>query len=82
LKVTFDQLLSSSAFNFNLRPYTVGGMATLPRVCTFGIGRYCNHYFLKMLANIGRGMSDAAFTPARIQEQMSGRTWRIMLATS
>ena len=30
-----------------------GGMATLPRVCTFGIGRFCNHYFLKMLANIG-----------------------------
>jgi hypothetical protein len=30
-------------------------MAALPRVCTFGIGRYCNHYFLKMLATIGQG---------------------------
>ena len=46
-------------------------MATLPRVCTFGIGRYCNHYFLKMLASIGRGMSDAAYTPHRISFQMS-----------
>lgn len=49
----------------------LGGMVTLPRVCTFGIGRYCNHYFLKMLANIGRGLSDAAFTPHRISRQMS-----------
>jgi len=48
-----------------------GGMAALPRVCTFGIGRYCNHYFLKMLATIGRGLSDAAFTPDRIARQMT-----------
>ena len=43
----------------------------LPRVCTFGIGQYCNHYFLKMLANIGRGLSDAAFTNDKIATQMS-----------
>ncbi|KAL2462377.1 inter-alpha-trypsin inhibitor heavy chain-related [Forsythia ovata] len=34
---------------------------TNPRICTFGIGSYCNHYFLKMLAEIGRGYYDAAF---------------------
>ncbi|THG07447.1 hypothetical protein TEA_023989 [Camellia sinensis var. sinensis] len=32
-----------------------------PRICTFGIGSYCNHYFLQMLAQIGRGNYDAAF---------------------
>ncbi|XP_061342895.1 uncharacterized protein LOC133289048 isoform X2 [Gastrolobium bilobum] len=32
-----------------------------PRLCTFGIGLYCNHYFLQMLAQIGRGHYDAAF---------------------
>ncbi|KAE9605826.1 putative von Willebrand factor, type A [Lupinus albus] len=31
-----------------------------PRLCTFGIGLYCNHYFLQMLAQIGRGHYDAA----------------------
>ncbi|CAA0829462.1 inter-alpha-trypsin inhibitor heavy chain-related [Striga hermonthica] len=33
---------------------------TTPRICTFGIGSYCNHYFLQMLAQIGRGHYDAA----------------------
>ncbi|KAG6428830.1 hypothetical protein SASPL_106867 [Salvia splendens] len=37
-----------------------GGLIT-PRICTFGIGLYCNHYFLQMLAQIGRGHCDAAF---------------------
>ncbi|XP_071685578.1 uncharacterized protein [Rutidosis leptorrhynchoides] len=32
-----------------------------PRIFTFGIGSYCNHYFLQMLANIGRGYYDSAF---------------------
>lgn len=59
------------------RMQPVGGMVALPRVCTFGIGRFCNHYFLKMLANIGRGLSDAAFTPNRIVSQM-----KAMLAAS
>ncbi|CAL9063682.1 uncharacterized protein LOC103987694 [Musa acuminata AAA Group] len=32
-----------------------------PRISTFGVGSYCNHYFLKMLASIGRGQYDAAY---------------------
>ncbi|KAJ8535817.1 hypothetical protein K7X08_034218 [Anisodus acutangulus] len=32
-----------------------------PRISTFGIGLYCNHYFLQMLAQIGRGHYDAAY---------------------
>ncbi|XP_058108654.1 uncharacterized protein LOC131251745 isoform X2 [Magnolia sinica] len=32
-----------------------------PRISTFGIGLYCNHYFLRMLALIGRGHYDSAY---------------------
>ncbi|XP_076886872.1 uncharacterized protein LOC143536854 isoform X2 [Bidens hawaiensis] len=37
-----------------------GGL-NCPRICTFGIGSYCNHYFLQMLAHMGRGCYDAAY---------------------
>ncbi|CAD7696108.1 unnamed protein product [Ostreobium quekettii] len=43
---------------------------SVPRVSTFAIGPYCNHFFLKQLAVIGRGMFDVAFTPFSIQAQM------------
>ncbi|KAI3512493.1 hypothetical protein L1887_19809 [Cichorium endivia] len=39
----------------------VDGELNSPRICTFGIGSYCNHYFLQMLASIGRGHYDSAF---------------------
>ncbi|CAN1136180.1 hypothetical protein LINPERHAP1_LOCUS12750 [Linum perenne] len=32
-----------------------------PRIHTFGIGFYCNHHFLRMLALLGRGANDAAY---------------------
>ena len=35
----------------------------VPRVCTFGIGKYANHYFLKMLASIGRGHNSETSSP-------------------
>lgn len=38
-----------------------------PRIYTFGIGLYCNHYFLKMLAMIGRGHYDAAYDANSIE---------------
>jgi hypothetical protein len=44
--------------------------ARAPRISTFGIGHYCNYYFLKMLAVIGRGLSDVAFTSGKIRGQM------------
>ncbi|XP_017255565.1 uncharacterized protein LOC108225246 isoform X2 [Daucus carota subsp. sativus] len=34
---------------------------TCPHMSTFGIGSYCNHYFLNMLSQIGRGYHDAAY---------------------
>jgi len=44
---------------------------THPRVCTFGIGKYANHYFLKMLANIGRGLNGAAYLAETVTKDMS-----------
>ncbi|KAG2728619.1 hypothetical protein I3760_01G213700 [Carya illinoinensis] len=41
-----------------------------PRICTFGIGSYCNHYFLQMLAHIGRGHYDAAYDADTIDFSM------------
>lgn len=38
-----------------------------PRIHTFGIGAYCNHYFLRMLAMIGRGQYDAAYDPDLVE---------------
>jgi len=49
-----------------------------PRIFTFGIGPYCNHYFLKQLATQGRGMFDVAFTNYHVQVQME----RMLLAAA
>ncbi|KAM0017545.1 putative von Willebrand factor, type A, von Willebrand factor A-like domain superfamily [Helianthus debilis subsp. tardiflorus] len=38
----------------------VDGRMNSPRIYTFGIGSYCNYYFLQMLAYLGRGYYDAA----------------------
>ncbi|RYQ89029.1 hypothetical protein Ahy_B09g095889 isoform F [Arachis hypogaea] len=40
---------------------TNGQPVRTPRLCTLGIGLYCNHYFLQMLAQLGRGHYDAAY---------------------
>ncbi len=39
----------------------------IPRLSTFAIGPYANHYFLKQLATYGRGAFDVAFRPHAIQ---------------
>ncbi|XP_042508182.1 inter alpha-trypsin inhibitor, heavy chain 4-like [Macadamia integrifolia] len=45
-----------------------GSMA--PRIFSFGIGSYCNHYFLQMLALISRGHYDAAYDADSIDLHM------------
>ncbi|XP_027335338.1 inter alpha-trypsin inhibitor, heavy chain 4-like isoform X2 [Abrus precatorius] len=45
--------------NFVKSYVPVGQSVRTPRICTFGIGLYCNHYFLQMLAQIGRGHCDS-----------------------
>ncbi|KAL2251021.1 UNVERIFIED_CONTAM: Inter-alpha-trypsin inhibitor heavy chain H3 [Sesamum indicum] len=42
-----------------------------PRIYTLGIGTFCNHYFLRMLAIIGRGHHDAASVDS-IEDRMKG----------
>ncbi|KAK9923774.1 hypothetical protein M0R45_032175 [Rubus argutus] len=44
-----------------MKGYLTSGGSICPRISTFGIGLYCNHYFLQMLAQIGRGYYDAAY---------------------
>ncbi|XP_073308221.1 uncharacterized protein [Primulina huaijiensis] len=54
-----------------------------PRVSTFGIGDFCNHYFLSMLATIGRGQYDSAIDLGSIEVRMKGlfaRTSSILFA--
>lgn len=48
----------------------VDGGINCPRICTFGIGSYCNHYFLQMLAHMGRGCYDAAYDVDCITERL------------
>ncbi|ONK65383.1 uncharacterized protein A4U43_C07F36540 [Asparagus officinalis] len=44
-----------------MRDYVTNKGPMAPRICTFGIGTYCNHYFLQMLSSIGRGQYEAAY---------------------
>lgn len=47
-----------------------------PRIHTFGIGLFCNHYFLRMLAMIGQGQYAAAYdidsVESRLRKLISG----------
>lgn len=40
------------------------------RICTLGIGSYCNWYFLKMLSQLGRGFNDIIQYRERIYSQV------------
>ncbi|KAL3535507.1 hypothetical protein ACH5RR_003968 [Cinchona calisaya] len=43
-----------------------------PRIYTFGIGAFCNHYFLRMLAMIGHGHHDASYDADSIEDRIEG----------
>ncbi|KAF3452012.1 hypothetical protein FNV43_RR08108 [Rhamnella rubrinervis] len=53
-----------------MKGYLKNGGSICPRICTFGIGLYCNHYFLQMLAQIGKGCYDAAYDADSIDFRM------------
>ncbi|KAF9689804.1 hypothetical protein SADUNF_Sadunf01G0130700 [Salix dunnii] len=55
--------------NFVKGSLTCRGSISL-RICTFGIGTYCNHYFLRMLAQIGRGHFDTAYDADSVDFRM------------
>ncbi|KAF5481676.1 hypothetical protein F2P56_002313 [Juglans regia] len=46
------------------------GRPMCPRIYTFGIGLFCNHYFLRMLATIGRGQYDAAYDIDSLEDRL------------
>lgn len=56
--------------NFVKSYVSSGQSVRTPRICTFGIGLYCNHYFLQMLAQIGRGHYDSAHDLDSIEFRM------------
>ncbi|KAL9252644.1 Inter-alpha-trypsin inhibitor heavy chain H2-like protein [Drosera capensis] len=42
-----------------------------PRIHTFGIGHFCNHYFLRKLSIIGQGLYGAAYDSDSIEPELS-----------
>ncbi|KAK9066149.1 hypothetical protein SSX86_013470 [Deinandra increscens subsp. villosa] len=53
-----------------IKDHLMDGGINCPRICTFGIGSYCNHYFLQMLAHMGRGCYDAAYDVESISDRL------------
>ncbi|XP_031399870.1 uncharacterized protein LOC116210185 isoform X1 [Punica granatum] len=53
-----------------VKRYLSSGPSVPPRFFTFGIGPYCNHYFLQALARIGRGHYDAAYDAESVAVRM------------
>ncbi|XP_030943482.1 uncharacterized protein LOC115968278 isoform X2 [Quercus lobata] len=53
-----------------MKNYLRDGRPICPRIFTFGIGSFCNHYFLRMLATIGRGQYDAAYDIDSVEFRM------------
>lgn len=53
-----------------IKNHTSNGESIAPRIYTFGIGSFCNHYFLRMLAMIGRGQHFAALDVDLVEPQM------------
>ncbi|WCJ42819.1 inter-alpha-trypsin inhibitor heavy chain-related [Euphorbia peplus] len=48
---------------------TAGGSIS-PRICTFGIGTYCNHHFLRLLAINSRGHYDGAYDVDSVESRL------------
>ncbi|KAF7837543.1 inter alpha-trypsin inhibitor, heavy chain 4-like isoform X1 [Senna tora] len=53
-----------------MKKHMIDGESIHPRIYTFGIGSFCNHYFLRMLATMSRGHYHAAFDVDLVMPQM------------
>ncbi|KAI9161805.1 hypothetical protein LWI28_020817 [Acer negundo] len=53
-----------------MKGYLTSTRSISPRIYTFGIGLYCNHYFLQMLAQIGKGHYDCAYHPDYVEHRI------------
>ncbi|CAK7352408.1 unnamed protein product [Dovyalis caffra] len=60
-----------------MKSHITGGGSICPRICTFGIGSYCNHHFLRMLAMISRGQYDAAYHIDSVESRMQNLLSRV-----
>ncbi|KAJ6805451.1 inter alpha-trypsin inhibitor, heavy chain 4-like [Iris pallida] len=55
---------------FSIRTQVESRGFMAPRISSFGIGTYCNHYFLQMLSSIGRGHYEASYDPDSTEVRM------------
>ncbi|XP_027901760.1 uncharacterized protein LOC114162163 isoform X2 [Vigna unguiculata] len=53
-----------------IKNHVTNGESMSPRIYTVGIGPFCNHYFLRMLATISRGQHLEALDADLIESQM------------
>ncbi|XP_047259817.1 von Willebrand factor A domain-containing protein DDB_G0292028-like [Capsicum annuum] len=66
-----------------LKSHLMQNQMISPRLYTFGIGLFCNHYFLRMLAVASRGHYNAAYDVDSIEirmEQLFSRASSVILA--
>ncbi|KAF8112470.1 hypothetical protein N665_0064s0097 [Sinapis alba] len=49
---------------------TSGGASVSPRIHTFGLGVFCNHYFLQTLSNLSRGQHESVYNTDHIKERL------------
>ncbi|XP_055824533.1 uncharacterized protein LOC129893066 [Solanum dulcamara] len=66
-----------------LKSHLIQNQMICPRLYTFGIGLFCNHYFLRMLAVMSRGHYNAAYDVDSIEvrmEQLFSRASSVILA--
>ncbi|KAJ8543357.1 hypothetical protein K7X08_005880 [Anisodus acutangulus] len=66
-----------------LKGHLMQNQMLCPRLYTFGIGLFCNHYFLRMLAVMSRGHYNAAYDVDSIEvrmEQLFSRASSVILA--
>ncbi|OIT21774.1 PREDICTED: uncharacterized protein LOC109218469 isoform X2 [Nicotiana attenuata] len=66
-----------------LKSHLMQNQMICPRLCTLGIGLFCNHYFLRMLAMMSHGHYAAAYDVDSIEvrmEQLFSRASSVILA--
>jgi hypothetical protein len=53
-----------------MKKHLASAGSVFPRIHTFGLGVFCNHYFLQMLANISCGQHESVYNTDHIEERM------------
>ncbi|KAL1207834.1 hypothetical protein V5N11_014004 [Cardamine amara subsp. amara] len=53
-----------------MKKHLASAGSVCPRIHTFGLGVFCNHYFLQMLANLSSGQHESVYNTDHIEERM------------